>query len=67
MNKPQSNARQVQISSANRIDVARLLEKYRANKDAYMRSINYEQEQSILDHLNTLEIIFTALNVPIPQ
>jgi len=69
MNKPQSNAKQVQISSANKIDVARLLEKYMANKTRLHPQFYTEPDErdAIKDHQNTLETIFTALNVPIPQ
>jgi len=71
MNKPESNAKQVQISTANRIDVARLLEKYEKNKkDLRFRNafdIDKFYCEILDDHQNTLETIFTALNVPIPQ
>lgn len=71
MKKPQSNAKQVQISSAHRIDVARLLEKYRANQNDLNGRTSFNDDdlyfEMLEDHQNTLEAIFTALNVPIPQ
>ena len=66
MTKPESNAKQVFISSAHRIDVVRLIEKYRSNKGRLMLCITTDEQGAILAHQNTLEIIFTALNVPIP-
>ena len=66
MTKPESNAKQVFISSAHRIGVVPLIEKYRSNKGRLMLCITTDEQSAILSHQNTLEIIFTALNVPIP-
>jgi len=71
MSKPESNAKQIQISSANKIDVARLLEKYEKNKKELRFRNTFDIDkfywEMLDDHQNTLETIFTALNVPIPQ
>jgi len=63
----ESNAKQIFISSAHRIDIALLIEKYRSNNGRLMMCITTDEQNAIMSHQNTLETIFTALNVPIPN